>query len=80
MIPDSARMVASVVLILILPKVVVEANRLELSPAALAIGVLSGTYSSIFVAASMLLAFGVKRDGWTGEKVAAGIASANKKG
>ncbi len=47
---------------------------------AMLFGIAIGTYSSIFVAASMLLAFGLKRDGWTGEKVAAGIASANKKG
>ena len=47
---------------------------------AMLFGILIGTYSSIFVAASMLLAFGVKREGWTGEKVAAGIASAAKKG
>ncbi len=47
---------------------------------AMLFGIVIGTYSSIFVAASMLLAFGVKREGWTGEKVAAGIASAAKKG
>ena len=43
---------------------------------AMLFGILIGTYSSIFVAASMLLAFGVKRDGWTGDKVPAGAASA----
>jgi preprotein translocase subunit SecF len=47
---------------------------------AMLFGILIGTYSSIFVAASMLLAFGVKRDVWSGEKVAAGVASAPKKG
>ncbi len=46
---------------------------------AMLFGILIGSYSSIFVAASMLLAFGVKRDGWTGEKVAAGIAASGKK-
>jgi preprotein translocase subunit SecF len=45
---------------------------------AMLFGILIGTYSSIFVAASMLLAFGVKREGWSGEKVAAGVAAAKK--
>ena len=45
---------------------------------AMLFGIIIGTYSSIFVAASMLLAFGVKREGWTGETVAAGIAASKK--
>ena len=45
---------------------------------AMLFGILIGTYSSIFVAASMLLAFGVKRDGWTGDKLPTGVAAAKK--
>jgi preprotein translocase subunit SecF len=45
---------------------------------AMLFGIVIGSYSSIFVAASLLLATGVKREGWTGEKVAAGIAAAKK--
>ena len=45
---------------------------------AMLFGILIGTYSSIFVAASMLLAFGIKRDVWSGEKMAAGVAAAKK--
>jgi preprotein translocase subunit SecF len=45
---------------------------------AMLFGIIIGSYSSIFVAASLLIVLGVRRDGWTGEKVAAGIASASK--
>ena len=45
---------------------------------AMLFGIAIGTYSSIFVAASMLLAFGVKREGWSGEAVATKIAAAKK--
>jgi preprotein translocase SecF subunit len=48
---------------------------------AMLFGILIGTYSSIFVAASMLLAFGVKREGWAGERpasTAGGTAAAAK--
>jgi preprotein translocase subunit SecF len=38
---------------------------------AMLFGILIGTYSSIFVAASLLLATGVNREGWSGEKPAA---------
>jgi preprotein translocase subunit SecF len=45
---------------------------------AMLFGILIGTYSSIFVAASLLIALGVKRDGWTGDKVPAGATTAKK--
>jgi preprotein translocase subunit SecF len=44
---------------------------------AMCFGIIIGTYSSIFVAASLLIWLGVKREGWTGPAVAP-TADANK--
>jgi preprotein translocase subunit SecF len=44
---------------------------------AMCFGIIIGTYSSIFVAASLLIWLGVKREGWTGPTVAQKAAAKN---
>jgi preprotein translocase subunit SecF len=43
---------------------------------AMLFGIIIGSYSSIFVAASLLIALGVKRDVWSGEKAVAAAGAA----
>jgi preprotein translocase subunit SecF len=45
---------------------------------AMCFGIIIGTYSSIFVAASLLIWLGVKREGWTGPTVAEKAAAAKR--
>jgi preprotein translocase subunit SecF len=42
-------------------------------------GIIIGTYSSIFVAASLLIWLGVKREGWTGPVTGPVAAAAAKR-